>query len=90
MKQTKTNGQATAQKANNERTDIYRFELWSTRTKKIERTRCALTFYGVTEERATAAAIGMVIGLKEKYASPKVLVYRQNADGTETLYREQF
>ena len=73
----------------NEQTAIFRFELWINKTKKIEQPRCALTFYGVTDERADAAAVGMVIGLKEKYQSPRVLVYRVNEDGTETLYREQ-
>ena len=89
MKKIKNNGQATVQKANNENAQTFRFELWSTYTKKIENVKTALTFYGISEERANAAAVGMVIGLREKYARPQVLVYRVNPDGTETLTREQ-
>lgn len=88
MKQTKNNGQATAQKAN-ENAQTFRFELWSTYTKKLENVKTALTFYGISEQQANAAAVGMVIGLREKYARPKVLVFRVNPDGTETLTREQ-
>ena len=88
MKQTKNNGQATAQKAN-ENAQTFRFELWSTYTKKIENVKTALTFYGIREQQANAAAVGMVIGLREQYARPQVLVYRVNPDGTETLTREQ-
>ena len=89
MKQTTNNGQATAQKANNDNPQTFRFELWSTYTKKIENAKSGLTFYGISEERANAAAVGMVIGLREKYARPQVLVYRVNPDGTETLICEQ-
>lgn len=89
MKQTTNNGQATAQKANNENAQTFRFELWSTYAKKIENVKTALTFYGISEQQANAAAVGMVIGLREKYARPQVLVYRVNPDGTETLTREQ-
>jgi hypothetical protein len=88
MKQTTNNGQATAQKAN-ENAQTFRFELWSTYTKKIENVKTGLTFYGISEQQATAAAVGMVIGLREKYARPQVLVFRVNPDGTETLTREQ-
>jgi hypothetical protein len=88
MKQTTNNGQATAQKANNN-AQTFRFELWSTYTKKLENVKTALTFYGISEQQANAAAVGMVIGLREKYARPQVLVYRVNPDGTETLTREQ-
>ena len=73
----------------NKNAQTFRFELWSTYTKKIENVKTALTFYGISEERANAAAVGMVIGLREKYARPQVLVYRVNNDGTETLIREQ-
>jgi len=88
MKQTTNNGQATAQKANNN-AQTFRFELWSTYTKKLENVKTALTFYGISEQQANAAAVGMVIGLREKYARPQVLVFRVNPDGTETLTREQ-
>lgn len=83
MKQTNIN----SNESNNAQT--FRFELWSTYTKKIENAKSELTFYGISEERANAAAVGMVIGLREKYARPQVLVYRVNSDGTETLIRKQ-
>ena len=88
---TQNNGTTAAKVNNNESNNAqtFRFELWSTYTKKIENVKTALTFYGISEERANAAAVGMVIGLREKYARPRVLVYRVNNDGTETLIREQ-
>lgn len=89
MKKITNNGQATVQKANNDNAQIFRFEFWSTYTKKIENAKTGLTFYGISEERANAAAVGMVIGLREKYARPQVLVFRVNPDGTETLICEQ-
>lgn len=91
MKQTNNNGTTAAQVETIERKEksVFRFELWATPSKKIEAPRCGLLWNGVTREHMEAVALGMVIGLKEKYQSPRVMLYQQNQDGTETLIREQ-
>ena len=56
---TQNNGTTAAKVNNNESNNAqtFRFELWSTYTKKIENVKTALTFYGISEERANAAAV---------------------------------
>ena len=81
----KTRRQATTQKANKN----FRLELWRTYTK-IEKVKSGATlFYGISEQEAYATAVGIIIGLREKYARPQVLVFRVNPDGTEKLLRIQ-
>lgn len=80
----KTRRQATAQKANNK----FRLELWRTYTK-IEKVKNGPTLFYFSEQEAYATAVGILIGLSEKYARPQVLVFRVNPDGTETLLRIQ-
>lgn len=89
MRQTTTSAQSAQNISNATTGQTFRFELYSTPTKRIENPRCGLTFYGINEAAAIGMALGMVIGLKEKYQAPRVLLYRQNPNEAETLIREQ-